>query len=240
MQQAQRRIQHEHQVALGLQAHRRVGVVAQVGLGELDVPVAELAPEEGVQLARHLAKLIRLDTARNLLGQARQAAEDPCVGLGARNRLARLESFEIAQHEAAGVPDLGDERTRLLGALAAQKLVGLLVDVGVEAHVLVVGDQRQQVEAHRVGAVHGNQVHRVNAVALALGHARAVLGKDGGVDDHIFERDLVAEVGGRHDHARHPQRDDVARRHERRGGMVPLHELGVLRPTLRGEGPQLA
>ena len=240
MQQAQRLIKHVHEVALRLQTHLGVGLAAQIGLGELDVPVAELAPEERVELASHLAELIRLDATRHLLGKARETAEDPRVGLRARNGLTRREAVEVAEHETARVPDLRHERTRLLGARAADELVRLLVDIGVEAHVLVVGDKRQQVEAHRVGAVHGDEVHRIDAVALGLGHARAVLGEDGSVDHHVLERNLLAEVGGRHDHARHPQRDDVARGHERRRGMVSLHALGMIGPALRGERPQLA
>ena len=46
--------------------------------------------------------------------------------------------------------------------------MGLLVDVGIELDVLVVGDEREQVEAHRIGAIHGDEVHRVDAVALGL------------------------------------------------------------------------
>ncbi len=54
-----------------------------------------------------------------------------------------------------------------------------------------------------------------------------------------MERDLIGEVEGAHDHAGNPQGDDVARGHEYLRGVVPLHLLGVVGPTLCGEGPQL-
>ena len=115
----------------------------------------------------------------------------------------------------------------------------LLVDVRVELDVLVIGEQGEQVEAHGVGAVHVHEVHGVHAVALGLGHAAAVLGEDRRVDDHVAEGHLVQEVQRAHDHARHPQGDDVAGGDERRRGVMALELLGVLRPALRGEGPQL-
>ena len=118
--------------------------------------------------------------------------------------------------------------------------MGLLVDVGIELDVLVIGDERKKVEAHRVGAVHGNEVHRIDAVALGLRHATSVLGQDGGVDEDILEGNLVQEVQRAHDHAGDPQRDDVTCGHEHLGGMMADELLGMVGPALRGKGPQLA
>ena len=55
-----------------------------------------------------------------------------------------------------------------------------------------------------------------------------------------MERNLIQEVRRGHDHARNPQRDDVAGGEQRGRGMMPLQKLHVIGPTLRGEGPQLA
>ena len=144
-----------------------------------------------MQLARNLAELVRGNPLRYNLGQAGQTAEDPRIRLSARHGFARSETLQVTEHEAAGVPDLRDERTRLLGTRAVDELAGLLVDVGIEADVLVVGDEREQVETHGVSAVLLDKIHGVDAVALGLGHAGAVLGQDGSVDDHVMERDLV-------------------------------------------------
>ena len=233
---AKRRVEHEDEVALRLQAG---GVVLEARLGDLDVPVAHLVPEKRLHPADRVAKGVGLDTlghGAHLLGQA---AHHPGIRLGLGHGLAGSVVLHVHEQEAARIPDLGHKGPRLLGAGAAQELVGLLVDVGVELDVLVVGEERQQVEAHRVGTVLVHEVHGVHAVALGLGHAAAVLGEDRRVDDHVAERLFVKEVLGAHDHAGNPERDDVARGDERGGGVMPLKFLGALRPALRGEGPQL-
>ena len=99
------------------------------------------------------------------------------VGRGLHDRLAGRVALHVHEQEAAGIPDLGHKRLGLLGARAVDELLGLLVDVRVKLNIPVVGAQREQVVAHGVGAVHADEVHGVNAVALRLGHAAAVLGR---------------------------------------------------------------
>ena len=228
-------IEHKDQVALRLQT----ALALQAGLGDLDVPVADLVPEELLHAAGHVAKGVVLDTLGDHLHGLGQAAEHPGVGRRLHDGLAGRVALHVHKQEAAGVPDLGDERLGLLGARAVDKLLGLFVDVRVELDVLVVGAEGKQVEAHGVSTVHANEVHGVNAVALGLGHAAAVLGQDRRVDDDVLKRHLVQEVQRAHDHAGDPQRDDVARGDERRRGVMALEQLRLLRPALRSEGPQL-
>ena len=235
MHQANGGVEHKDQVALSLQT----ALALQTGLSDLDVPVADLVPEELLHAAGHIAKGVVLDALGDHLHGLGQAAEHPGVGRRLHDGLAGRVALHVHKQEAAGVPDLGHKRLGLLGARAVDKLLGLLVDVRVELDVLVVGAQREQVVTHGVGAVHANEVHGVNAVALGLGHAAAVLGKDRRVDDDIFKRHLVQEVQRAHDHAGDPQRDNVACGDERRRGMMALEQLRLLRPALRGEGPQL-
>ena len=235
MHQANGGIEHKNQVALCLQT----ALALQAGLGDLDVPVANLVPEELLHAAGHVAKGVVLDTLGDHLYGLGQAAEHPGVGRRLHDGLAGRVALHVHKQEAAGVPDLGHKRLGLLGARAVDELLGLLVDVRVELDVLVVGAERQQVVAHGVGTVHADEVHGVNAVALGLGHAAAVLGKDRRVDDDILKRHLVQEVQRAHDHAGDPQRDDVARGDESRRGVMALEQLRLLRPALRGEGPKL-
>ena len=235
MHQANGGVEHKDQVALRLQT----ALALQAGLGDLDIPVADLVPEELLHAAGHVAKGILLDTLGDHLDGLCQTAEHPGVGRRLHDGLAGRVALHVHKQEAAGVPDLGHKRLGLLGARAVDELLGLRVDVRVELDVLVVGAQRQQVEAHGIGTVHANEVHGVNAVTLGLGHAAAVLGKNRRVDDDVLKRHLVQEVQRAHDHAGDPQRDDVARGDERRRGMMALEQLRLLRPALRGEGPQL-
>ena len=235
MHQANGGVENKDQVALSLQT----ALALQAGLGDLDVPVANLVPEELLHAAGHIAKGVVLNTLGDHLHGLGQAAEHPGVGRRLNDGLAGRVALHVHKQEAAGVPNLGHKRLGLVGTRAVDELLSLLVDVRVELDVLVVGAQRQQVVTHGVGAVHTDEVHGVNAVALGLGHAAAVLGQNRRVDDDVLKRHLVQEVQRAHDHAGNPQRDDVARGDERRRGVMPLEQFRLLRPALRGEGPQL-
>ena len=235
MHQANGGVEHKDQVALSLQT----ALALQTSLSDLDVPVADLVPEELLHAAGHVAKGVVLDTLGDHLHGLGQAAEHPGVGRRLHDGLAGRVALHVHKQEAACVPDLGHKRLSLVGTRAVDKLLGLLIDVRIELNILVVGAQREQVEAHSVGAVHTDEVHGVNAVALGLGHAAAVLGKNRRVDDDVLKRHLVQEVQRAHDHAGDPQRDDIARGDQRRRGVMTLEQLGLLRPTLRGKGPQL-
>ena len=235
MHQANGGVEHKDQVALRLQTT----LALQAGLGDLDVPVADLVPEELLHAAGHIAKGVVLNALGDHLHGLGQAAEHPGVGRRLHDGLAGRVALHVHEQEAACVPDLGHKRLGLVGARAVDEFLGLLVDVRVKLDVLVVGAQRQQVVTHGIGAVHTDEVHGVNAVALGLGHAAAVLGQNRRVDDDVLKRNLVQEVQRAHDHAGDPQRDDIACGDERRRGMMALEQLGLLRPALRGEGPQL-
>lgn len=173
----------------------------QTGLGDLDVPVANLVPEELLHAAGHVAKGVVLNALGDHLYGLGQAAEHPGVGRRLNDGLAGRVALHVHEQEAAGVPDLGHKALGLVGTRTVDELLGLLIDVRIELDVLVVGAQREQVIAHGVGAVHTDEVHGVNAVALGLGHAAAVLGQDRRVDDDVLKRHLVQEVQRAHDHA---------------------------------------
>ena len=57
----------------------QAGVLLEAQLLQLQVPVAELVPEEVPQRLRGFVKAVLLDGAVHLLGAAVQAAEDPAV-----------------------------------------------------------------------------------------------------------------------------------------------------------------
>ena len=147
-----------------------------------------------MQVAGDFTELVFGNALGHALGKAGQTRQDPRIGGRRGNGLARREALEIAEHEAARIPDLRDESTRLLGARRRNELVGFGVDVGIEAHVLVVRNQREQVEAHGIGAVFRDEVHGVDAVALRFGHAAAVFRQNGGVNHDVMERNLAQEV----------------------------------------------
>ena len=238
MQQAQSGVEHVNEVFL--RDRTPLSPAAQPRLAQLDVPVAKLVPEKAIECVRDLAELVGLQPVRDLRGKLGQPRENPRVGRLCHLRRPRLVAIEIHLHEACGVPNLRDKRAGGLRARRAHQFARLLVELRVELHILAARDKGEQVEAHRVGAVHLDQVHGVDAVALGFRHAAAVFGQDGRVDENVVERYLAREVDGAHDHARHPQRDDVACRNQHFRGVVPFQLLGGVRPALRGKGPQLA
>ncbi len=152
-------IEHEDQVALSLQAG---GIVLEAGLGALDVPVADLIPEEVLDAARHLAKGVLLNTLSHHTRGLGQAAEHPGIGRGLGDGLTRGVAIHVHEQETAGVPDLGDKGAGLLGTGRTLEGLRLLIDVGVELDVLVGGAQREQVVAHGIGTVHVDEVHGVH------------------------------------------------------------------------------
>ena len=58
------------------------------------------------------------------------------------------------------------------------------------------------------------------------------------MDVHIFERDLAHRLQPEHDHARHPEEDDVIARHEHIRGVEVRKFRRLFRPAHRGERPQ--
>ena len=87
----------------------RGALVAQLRLGQLDVPVAELAPREVVERLAGLGELEVLQQRVDLLADLAQPAEDPAVGVGALGLRGQrpLDRRAVAQREPGGVPQLG-------------------------------------------------------------------------------------------------------------------------------------
>ena len=75
-------------------------------------------------------------------------------------------------------------------------------------------------EAQGVGAVEVDDVERVDAVALRLGHRLAEAVEHLRVDVDVVERHLAEVVQPGDHHPRHPERDDVAARHQHAGRVV--------------------
>jgi hypothetical protein len=70
-------------------------------------------------------------------------------------------------------------------------------------------------ETECIGAVLIHLFERVDDVALRLRHLLAVGVAHERVDDHFVEWCLTHEVHAHHQHARHPEEDDVEARDER-------------------------
>ena len=112
----------------------------------------------------------------------------------------------------------------------------------VETHGLSSGDLHEQTEAHTVGTVGLHHLHRIDAVAAALGHGLSVGAHHGRMDDNVLEGNLAGAVHGAHDHARNPQAHDIACGGKNLRGVFVAQIGGVhalARPALRSERPKL-
>ncbi len=177
MKQPQRLVEHEDERALDREALRRVAAVESV-LGELDVPVAVLVPEEVVERTGRLTELVGVEALVHARREVCEPGQYPAVRHGLRLGGAGLVAFQVHEDEAAGVPDL-------VGEVAAREQLVL-----GELDVLVAGDLQHEAEAHAVGAVVLHEVERVDAGAERLAHPLALGVEDRRVDDHVVERDL--------------------------------------------------
>ena len=83
-----------------------------------------------------------------------------------------------------------------------------------------------------------DQLERVDAGAQRLRHPPAVRRLDHRVDDHVGERHLAHELDAQHQHPRHPQVDDLARRREHVARVERVQPVVCVRPAQRRERPQ--
>ena len=139
----------------------------------------------------------------------------------------QLFNFRFLHLQKAGrIPDLRREITADLELLLAH------LAVAVERR-----DERDG-EAKRVGGIGLDQLQRIERVAEGLRHLPSLRIAHDAMDHDVLERRLLHEVDARHHHARHPEEDDVLRRHEVGGRIVVVEIRRLLRPAERGERPQ--
>ena len=229
MQEAHRTLKHGTQDIERRILRADILLVIEACLRQLDVPVAELAPQELVDRASRLTELVVLEVRRHVARRLLHAREDPAVGecIVLRRRHERcVRSLEIHQHIARGIPYLVRKIARRLDALP------------VEAHVVAGRIARDEHEAERIRTVLFNDLHGVDAVAEGLRHLAPLAVAHESVDKDIAERHIAAEAQPHHDHACHPEEDDVIARHEHRRRVEMAQIDRLLRPAECLERPE--
>ena len=128
----------------------------QAGLGQLDIPVAVVVPDEVIDLLGGHTQLIPVHVVGDLRDDPVELGENPLVlQLQLLGQLTLVDG-QVHHQEAAGVPDL-------VGEVAHS-----LTPLGVEAHVVAGAVAGDQVEAQGVGAVLVGDLQGVDAVAQGL------------------------------------------------------------------------
>src|SRR5262249_27258556 len=89
-------------------------------------------------------------------------------------------------------------------------------------HVLRVGREVSNSKAQRIGPELLDHVERINTVAFRLRHSLAVTIEDLRRYVHLMKWDFIDVIQASDYHPRYPERDYVARRHERARGVELL------------------
>ena len=241
------------------------GLAGEGGLGQLQVPVAEMVPGEFVQGLGGLVEAVAADGLVHAGDGGLEAVANPAVGGGELDGAGQAAVLVLGIHEdvTRGVPQLVAEVAVALGAAqveldvaagAGQGGEGEAQGIGAEAGDAVgevgaggLGDLVRQVGLHHAAGALGDQGLQLDAVdeidgvediALGLGHLVAVGVAHQAVDVNLAEGHIAHELEAHHDHAGHPEEDDVKARDQHRGGVEGLQAFGVLWPAQGGEGPE--
>ena len=228
MEQLSRLAQHEGRDGARLILLGTVGAL-QSGFAELDVPVADDAPDKFVERRRRVVQAILCQRMVDGVVGTCQLSKYPLVD--GKLRARRIETLRqhsaIHLREAGRVPELGGEVARSLDPGRRQ------------AQTAGRGRRhRRHREAQRVGTVFVDQLQRVDDVALGLGHLLTLLVRHQPVQVDGAERHLGHEMHAHHHHAGDPEEQDVPAGDECVGRIVFLERRRLLGPAESREWPQ--
>ena len=188
--------------------------LAEGGLDELQIPRAELVPEEFVDGHQSIGDAeLGVMVFDRLDGLGKEVVE-PLDGDPRRLLLLRLLVYAPTADKSVGVPDLSAE-------------IASLLDLGLIVKDIVAGRRAQEhAQTDCIGAVFLDKDERVGAVAEGLAHLAAELVAHDAREVDVAERNIVHELVARHDHPGYPEEDDVGTGHEVAGRIV-VCEVGI-------------
>ena len=136
-------------------------------------------------------------------------------------------TFQRVQDEFTGIPDL------------VRKVTVGREPVHVEVQVLPRGGAGGEGESECVAALFVDDVERIHHVAQGFGHLASFLVPHQAVEEDGVERELARHAVRHHDHARHPEEEDVVPGFHHLRGEEFGHVLRLfVRPPERGERPE--
>ena len=259
MQQAQNHFEGANQRAAGGALGGRAAGL-DLHFGQLDVPVAEIVPHKFIQRLRGEVEAVGVEGFGYGGFGLLQAADNPLVNKGVGQRigfvLAAVFVFHIHQHEVGGVPQFIAEVAVTFGAFEIE--IHTAAEAGIAGHGKAQGIGAEHGNAfgeeflrgfnhlrcffwaaQAGGAFHQqllqidaiNQIHRVNHVAFGFRHFFAFVVAHDAVDVHVFKRHFAGEVGGHHNHARHPEEDDFVAGYQHIAWQKGFQFVGFRRPA---------
>ena len=196
-------------------------VAVEIGLFQLDVPVAEAVPDEVVELLNRNAELELLEVLVDFTGNVVEGGNNPLI-LGCESvgeLVFDVVVVDVHMNKAAGVPELVRE-------------VGASFNPFVrETHIISGRVACREEESQRVGAVFVNDFERVDSVSEGFTHLDTVLVTDDTVDKNSVERLGVHLLNRGENHPRNPEEDYVVACNESAGREEVVELRGFVRPA---------
>ena len=197
-------------------------------LHHLQIPAGELVPEQAVNSHQRLGDTVLAEQVVYFGIDLFQLGVKPGhCGLSGFGR-CDVVCYVPTLNQAESVPDLVVE----VSALFAEGLV--------EEDVVAGRSRQHHAHAYTVCTKLLDQFDRVGRIAEALRHLAAefVAHDTGKVD--ILERELAHILLAGHDHAGHPEEDDVRSRYQVAGGIiiVDFFVAGIIDTVEEGDGPK--
>ena len=265
MRRAQQHVEGGEQGLAGGAGGRGIFFAApQHGLGELQVPVAVLAPGEFVNRIRIQVEAVVAYRAFDIFDQPPGAGAYPAVRETERRRPLEIGVLDVHEDELCRVPQLVAEVSIAVdptqvevhvasgrgreGAVGEPQRVGA---VGADALRKVGPGRRFDVGSHlRLGQVGGafchqvferdaiDDVQRIEDIALGLRHLGAVRVPYQPVRVDGPEWHVTGEAQRHHDHSSDPEENDVVPGDQDIGGVEAFELARGFRPAQSSEGPQ--
>ena len=198
----------------GFEDRAEFGYTLLTCLAQLDPPVAKLTPQEAIEHRRNVVEAVLVEIVTCLFDRRVETAEH--IAPQRRFDLRRAQIFEaigIEQQIVGGVVELVGKVAALLQFLFAKLDVASLYR------------QHRQSEAKRIGGVLFDHNERIDDIAARFGHLVAVLVFDQGVQIDIFKGQRIHHTIAHHQHARHPEEEDIKARNQQLVGIELLKIL---------------
>ena len=172
------------------------------GLHHFQQPAREFVPEEAVHLHQGFAQAVLAVEVSHFGSAAAQFGTEPAESQAGRFGLFGSLIDLPALYQTEGVPDFVAE----VAALFAECLV--------EEDIVAGGGGQHHAHAHAIGTEAGDEVQRVGRIAQLLRHLAAQLVAHDTREVHVAEGHLARVLVAGHNHAGHPEEDDVRTRHQ--------------------------
>ena len=208
---------------------RGILVIVKTGFHHLDVPVAELLPDEIVNLLHSDTEFVFVEVLSHFFCQMVNLGKNPfvCSGQVIEIHLCRNIGFLEVHHDKTGsVPYFVGEVTAGFHTIP------------VETHVVSGGVSGHKSQAERICAVFVDDFQRIDTVSEGFTHLSSLAVTNQSVNQYMMEGNLAGLLQRGEYHTDNPEKDDIVTRYQYVCREEIVQILGLVRPAQCGEGPE--